>query len=102
MRVKILRGEATVLETEVTSLNIDENGYIDFYTPDNYYYTTTQGRESDEEETTLWLEMFEEDEDDDAIDAAGIIFSELKVFIMLNQDWIEVPQRDIFNGKKDK
>ena len=99
MKVKITRGTEVVIETEVTSINIDENGYVDFYTPENYYYTTTQGRNIEDNSTTLWIEMFEEDDDDEAQDMAGIPFDEVTIYIDLSGKWVEVPKQDIFKDK---
>jgi len=99
MKVKFARNSDVVIETNVTSINIDENGYVDFYTPDNYYYTTTQGRNPEDTETTLWLEKFDEDEDDEPVDMVGIPFSEVCINIMFAEHWVEVPKRDIFEGR---
>lgn len=99
MKVKFTRGDEIIIETEVTSINIDENGYVDFYTPDNYYFTTTQGRNPGVEETVLWLEKFEEDEEEEAVDIAGLPLSEVSIYIMLAEEWIEVPKVDIFKGR---
>ena len=99
MKVRITRGTEIVIETEATSINIDENGYVDFYTPEDYYYTTTQGRNPEDNSTTLWIEMFEEDEDDEAEDMAGIPFNEVTIYIDLAGQWIEVPKQDIFKDK---
>ena len=96
MKVKFTRNDDIVLEEVVTSLNVDENGYVDFYTADNYYYTTTQGKNIEDSETTIWLEMFDEEEDDEAIDMVGLPFSETKVFFMLNETWELIPTKDIF------
>lgn len=98
MKVKFTKNKDIVIEAVVTSLNVDENGYVDFYTADNYYYTTTQGRDSESSETTIWLEMFDEEDDDDPIDMVGLPFSETKVYFMLNETWEEVSLIDIFNS----
>ena len=99
MKVKFTRNSETIIETDVTSINIDENGYVDFYTPDNYYFTTTQGRNPEDTETTLWLEKFEEDEGEEAMDMVGLPFSDISIYIMFTEDWIELPKRDIFEGR---
>ena len=99
MKVRITRGKDIVIETEVTSINIDNNGYVDFYTPEDYYYTTTQGRNPEDSSTTLWIEMFEEDDEDEAADMVGIPFRDVSIFIDLAGEWIEIQKRDIFQEK---
>ncbi len=99
MKVKFTMNRETVIETEVTSINIDENGYVDFYTPDNCYFTTTQGRNPEGRETILWLEKFEEEDEEEAVDMAGLPLSEVSIYIMLANEWIEVPKVDIFKER---
>ncbi|WP_319370051.1 hypothetical protein [uncultured Ilyobacter sp.] len=100
MKIKITQGKEVVIETEVTSLNIYEDGCVEFQVPDNCYYITTQGIDQDNGEGTLWFEKFKNPEDlDEPTEIKKIPLRDVKIDLMLNSKWEEIPLRGSFLKK---
>ncbi|WP_320047193.1 hypothetical protein [uncultured Ilyobacter sp.] len=97
MKVKICQGKEVVIETKVTSLNIYEDGCVEFQVPDNCYYVTTQGINPEKGEKTLWFEKFKNPDDlEDPTEIRELPLGSVKISLMLNEKWEEIPLRGTF------
>ncbi|ADO83349.1 hypothetical protein [Ilyobacter polytropus] len=94
MKIKIIQGKEVVIETKVTSLNIYEDGCVEFQVPDNSYYVTTQGINPEKGEKTLWFEKFKNPDDlEDPTEIKELPLGSVKISLMLNEKWEEIPFR---------
>lgn len=94
MKIKIIQGKEVVIETKVTSLNIYEDGCVEFQVPDNSYYVTTQGINPEKGEKTLWFEKFKNPDDlEDPTEIKELPLESVKISLMLNEKWEEIPFR---------
>jgi len=94
MKIKIIQGKEVVIETKVTSLNIYEDGCVEFQVPDNSYYVTTQGINPEKGEKTLWFEKFKNSDDlEDPTEIKELPLGSVKISLMLNEKWEEIPFR---------
>ena len=94
MKIKIIQGKEVVIETTVTSLNIYEDGCVEFQVPDNSYYVTTQGINPEKGEKTLWFEKFKNPDDlEDPTEIKELPLESVKISLMLNEKWEEIPFR---------
>ena len=97
MKIKITNGKDVVIETTVTSLNIYEDGCVEFQVPDSCYYVTTQGINPEKGEKTLWFEKFKNSEDLEApTEIMELSLESVKILLMLNERWEEIPLRGTF------
>ena len=94
MKIKIIQGKEVVIKTKVTSLNIYEDGCVEFQVPDNSYYVTTQGINPEKGEKTLWFEKFKNPDDlEDPTEIKELPLGSVKISLMLNEKWEEIPFR---------
>lgn len=97
MKIKITEGQELVIDTKVTSLNIYEDGCVEFQVPNNCYYVTTQGIDPENGEAALWFEKFKNPDDlEDPMEIKELTLANVKIYLMLNDKWEEIPLKGSF------